>query len=85
MAEQDQRARCRRAATTTGAGAPASHATDGSATVAATEPSEIDRDEPDRRAGTRRRRRRVATGASTAKTPAATATPLPPWKRSQTG
>ena len=27
----------------------------------------------------------VAAGASTAKTPAATATPLPPWKRSQTG
>ena len=27
----------------------------------------------------------VATGASTLNTPAATATPLPPWNRSQTG
>ena len=27
----------------------------------------------------------VASGVSIANTPAATATPLPPWKRSQTG
>ena len=86
-------ARCRKrisaalpnAADTTGGGAPGSHASGGSAS------GRGHRAERDVAASARPWRRTppsaatVASGASTAKTPAATATPLPPWNRSQTG
>src|SRR5437763_888540 len=72
------------AAATTVRGAPDSQATGGSASVAAIEPSETYRVAhtvtTNNTAATP-----VASGVRTQNTPAATATPLPPWKRSQTG
>src|SRR4051794_7498695 len=72
------------AAATTGTGAPVTPPADGSVPVAASDPSEINRDSQ-----TFEKKTAVATivaaGASTANTPAATATPLPPWNRSHTG
>jgi hypothetical protein len=53
-------------------------------TVAATDPSEITREVHTTRRNTLAAAT-VANGASTLNTPAATATPLPPWKRSHTG
>ena len=83
MAEQNQRPEPA-AASTTAIGSPVIHAAGGSATVAAIEPSEtyrvnqtMTRKSPAAMA--------VAIGVSTAKTPAATATPFPPWNRSHTG
>ena len=81
--EQDERARAA-AAATTARGAPVHHATGGRASVAAIDPSDtyrviqtVRRNSPAATA--------VANGERTLKTPAATATPLPPWNRSQTG
>src|SRR5204863_515609 len=77
-------ARCRnrindplpKAAATIGPGAPDSTAAEGSATVATTDPSEITREiQTTTRNATAAAT--VAIGASTPKTPAATATPLP--------
>ena len=72
------------AAATTDGGARRARRPSGSVTVAATDPSEITRvsqTASEEHGG----RDIVANGASTLNTPAATATPLPPWNRSHTG